>query len=59
MVYGLRSNFDVLYIDGVDSGASSWFHVGIDEALLKVLVVNWCTLVLGREFRSERDMCCP
>lgn len=36
MVYRLRSRFGMLWPDGVDSGTSSWFYMGIGEALLMV-----------------------
>lgn len=38
MVYVLRSNFGVLWSDGLDSGVSSWFEMGISEALLVEIV---------------------
>lgn len=39
-------NFGVLWYDGVDSGASSRFHMGIGETLLMVMVTIWYDLVL-------------
>ena len=51
--------FGVLWSDGVDSEASSRFHMGISELLLMVRIVIWSALVLWWGFRNEMDMCCP
>lgn len=53
MVYDLRFIFGVLWFDGLDSGGCSWFQMGIDEPLLKILVEIWCALVPQREFMNE------
>lgn len=55
MYHGVRTliQFGVLWFDYLDSGASSWFHMGIDEALLKVLVEIWCIMVPWCGFRNE------
>lgn len=35
----ISMNFGVLWSDGVDTGASNWFHMGTGEALPMVMVM--------------------